>query len=66
MAQQAAATASVEVSKREKELVEVFRQKGLNVAEVDTAGFRDTVLKKVPFEQYGYEKADWDRIQAVK
>ncbi|GAB1575854.1 sialic acid TRAP transporter substrate-binding protein SiaP [Bordetella petrii] len=66
VAQQAAATASVEVAKREKELVEVFRQKGLNVAEVDTAGFRDTVLKKVPFEQYGYEKADWDQIQAVK
>ena len=23
-------------------------------------------LKTVPFEQYGYQKADWDRIQAIK
>ena len=33
---------------------------------VNTAEFRDTVLKTVPFEQYGYQKADWDRIQAIK
>ncbi|CAP44293.1 sialic acid TRAP transporter substrate-binding protein SiaP [Bordetella petrii] len=66
VAQQAAATASIEVAKREQELVEVFRKKGLNVAEVDTNAFRETVLKKVPFEQYGYQKADWDAIQAIK
>ncbi|HYG44272.1 MAG TPA: sialic acid TRAP transporter substrate-binding protein SiaP [Bordetella sp.] len=66
VAQQAAATASVEVAKREKELVDVFRKQGLNVAEVDTGAFREIVLKKVPFEQYGYEKADWEAIQAVK
>jgi len=66
VAQQAAATASIEVAKREQELVEVFRKKGLNVAEVDTKAFRETVLKKVPFEQYGYQKADWDAIQAIK
>jgi len=66
VAQEAAATASREVIKREQELVEVFRKKGLNVAEVDTNAFRDIVLKKVPFEQYGYEKADWQAIQDVK
>jgi len=24
------------------------------------------VLKNVPFEQFGYQKSDWDRIQAIK
>ena len=66
VAQEAAAKASLEVAAREKELAAVFRSKGLAVAEVNTADFRDTVLKNVPFEQFGYQKADWDRIQAVK
>ncbi|OZI52318.1 sialic acid TRAP transporter substrate-binding protein SiaP [Bordetella genomosp. 4] len=66
VAQEAAAKASLEVIAREKELVDVFRKKGLTVTEVDTAAYRDTVLKKVPFEQYGYEKADWEAIQAIK
>lgn len=66
VAQEAAATASMEVVAREKELVDVFRKQGLNVAEVDTNAFREIVLKKVPFEQYGYEKSDWEAIQAVK
>jgi len=64
--QEAAAKASKEVAAREKELVDVFKAKGINVVSVDTNDFRDTVLQKVPFEQYGYSKADWDRIQAVK
>ena len=66
VAQEAAEKASGEVIQREKELVDVFRKKGLNVAEVDTNEFRDIVLQKVPFEKYGYEKADWEAIQAVK
>ena len=66
VAQEAAAKASVEIAAREKELVKVFRDQKLTVTEVNTADFRDTVLKNVPFEQFGYQKADWDRIQAVK
>jgi tripartite ATP-independent transporter DctP family solute receptor len=66
VAQEAAAKASADVEAREKELVQVFKDKGINVIPVDTADFRATVLKNVPFEQYGYSKADWDRIQAVK
>jgi tripartite ATP-independent transporter DctP family solute receptor len=66
VAQEAAAKASVEIESREKELVKVFRDKNLSVAEVNTADFRDTVLKNVTFEQFGYQKADWDRIQAIK
>jgi len=64
--QEAAAKASIQVAEREKELVDVFKSKGINVVAVDKNEFRDTVLQKVPFEQYGYQKADWDRIQAVK
>ena len=66
VAQEAAAKASLDVAAREKELVKVFRDKGLAVTEVNTADFRDTVLKNVSFEQYGYQKADWDRIEAIK
>ena len=64
--QEAAAKASKEVAAREKELAGIFRSKGISVNDVNTAEFRDTVLKTVKFEQFGYQKADWDRIQAVK
>ena len=66
VALEAAAKASQEVAAREKELVAVFRGKGLSVVDVNTGEFRDTVLKNVPFEQFGYQKPDWDRIQAIK
>ena len=36
------------------------------VVEVDTDAFRKIVVQKVSFEQYGYQKADWDRIQAIQ
>src|SRR5438477_9322850 len=66
VAQEAAAKASLDVAAREKELVKVFRDKGITVSEVNTADFRDTVLKNVSFESFDYRKADWERIQAVK
>jgi hypothetical protein len=28
--------------------------------------FKDAVLKNVTFEQFGYRKADYDKIQAIK
>lgn len=65
VAQEAAEKASQEVAAKEKELVATFKAKGLTVTEVNTAEFRDTVLKSVPFEQFGYQKADWERIQAL-
>ena len=64
--QEAAAKASKQVQAREKELLEVFKQKGLTIVEVDTADFRDQVMKTITFESFGYRKADWDRIQAIK
>jgi len=66
VAQEAAAKATQDVAAREKELVGIFKAKGIPVTEVNTAEFRDTVLKSVPFEQFGYQKADWERIQAIK
>jgi tripartite ATP-independent transporter DctP family solute receptor len=66
VAQEAAAKASAEVVARERELVGVFKAKGLSVTDVDKADFRDTVLKNVTFESFGYRKADWDKIQAIK
>lgn len=65
VAQEAAEKASQEVAAKEKELVATFKAKGLTVTEVDKNEFRDTVLKNVPFEQFGYQKADWERIQAL-
>lgn len=66
VAMEAAAKASQEVAAREAELAAVFRGKGISVVDVNKDEFRDTVLKSVPFEQFGYQKADWDRIQAIK
>jgi tripartite ATP-independent transporter DctP family solute receptor len=66
VAQEAAVKATAEIRAREKELVEEFRKKGLAVTEVDRNDFRDTVLKNVTFESFGYRKADWDRIQALQ
>jgi len=66
VAQEASAKATADIVAREKELVAVFKQRGLNVVDVNTAEFRDAVLKSVPFEQFGYQKGDWERIQALK
>ena len=54
------------VEEREAKLVEEFRGKGLNVTEVDKADFEKNVLEKIPFEEFGYEKSDWEAIRAVQ
>jgi hypothetical protein len=33
---------------------------------VNKAEFKDAVMQNVPFEQYDYRQADWERIQAIK
>jgi TRAP-type C4-dicarboxylate transport system substrate-binding protein len=66
VAQEAAARATAQIQKREKELVDFFKQKGLTVTEVDKNEFKETVMKNVSFETFGYRKADWEKIQAVK
>ena len=42
------------------------KDKGLSVTEIDKADFLANVQKNVTFEQFGYRKADWDRIQAIR
>ena len=66
VAQEAAERASKQIQAREVELVGFFKDKGLEVTEVDTAGFKEAVAKNVTFEKFGYRKEDWDRIQAIK
>ena len=66
VAQEASVKASSEVAAREKELIGIFKSKGINVTEVDKNDFREAVLKNVTFESFGYQKADWDKIEAIK
>ena len=66
VAQEAAARATAEIQAKEKELVDFFKQKGLTVSEVNKDDFKENVLKNVSFETFGYRKADFDRIQAIK
>ncbi len=63
---EAAARGTDEILKREVELVDEFRKKGLTVTQVDRSGFQQAVLKAVPMESLGYQKADWDKIQAIR
>jgi len=66
VAKQAAERTTAQVAASEKKMVEIFKQRGLTVTEVDVDDFRNTVLEKVAFKQFGYEKSDWERIQAVQ
>lgn len=64
--QEAAARTTKIIEDREKALVDDFKKKGVNVAEVDKSDFEKNVLDKVKFEDFGYEKADWEAIRAIK
>lgn len=66
VAQEAAVRATKKIQASEAELIQFFKDKGLTVTEVNRDEFRDAVMKNVPFEQFGYRKADWERIQAVR
>lgn len=66
VAQEAATRATAQIKKREGELVQFFKDKGVTVSDIDRKEFLDTVLANAKFETYGYNKADWDRIQAIK
>jgi TRAP-type C4-dicarboxylate transport system substrate-binding protein len=64
--QEAAARATRIVQEREAALVQAFKDRGLNVEEVDKAAFEQVVRAKVPLEDFGYKQADYDRIRAVQ
>ncbi|MFD1744921.1 sialic acid TRAP transporter substrate-binding protein SiaP [Rhizobium helianthi] len=63
---EAAARTTKTIEQKEKALVEEFKKKGLSVTEVDTADFEKNVLEKAKFEDFGYEKADWEAIRAIR
>ncbi|MER8500361.1 MULTISPECIES: sialic acid TRAP transporter substrate-binding protein SiaP [unclassified Mesorhizobium] len=64
--QEAAARATAKIVAREKELAQVFKDRGITVTDVDRADFEKNVLEKVTFEEFGYNKADWEAIRAIK
>lgn len=63
---EAAQKASQEIMDREARLADVFRQRGLTVTNVDRDSFQKAVLKAVPMETMGYQRSDWDKIQAIR
>src|SRR5574343_1145493 len=64
--QEAAARATAKIKKREAELVDEFKKKGLQIVQVDFQSFVDAVLKNRPLESLGYTRADYDKIQAAR
>jgi tripartite ATP-independent transporter DctP family solute receptor len=66
VAHEAAARASVEIQRRELELVGEFRSKGLGVHEVDRQSFRDAVTRSRSAASLGYEQSDYERIVAIR
>ena len=64
--QEAAAKSTAEIIKKEGELAAFFESKGVKVSKVDRSEFLAAVTKSATFEEFGYRKADWDRIQAIK
>ncbi|MGL5448353.1 MAG: sialic acid TRAP transporter substrate-binding protein SiaP [Rhabdaerophilum sp.] len=66
VSQEASARATKQIKADEQKLVQFFKDKGLTVTEINRQEFLDAVAKGVTFEQFGYRKADWDKIQAVK
>ena len=63
---EAADRATAQIKKREAELVDEFKKKGLQIVNVDRQSFVDAVLKNSTPESMGYERKDYDRIVAIK
>ena len=64
--QEAAVNATADIRKREGELVEEFKKKGINVVTVDRNDFQQRVLKAISFESMKLDKKDWDRVVNIK
>jgi TRAP-type C4-dicarboxylate transport system substrate-binding protein len=63
---EAAARSTKTIEGREQALVDEFKKKGITVTEVDKADFEKNVVEKAKFEDFGYDKADWEAIRAIK
>ena len=66
VALEAAARATAQIKKRESELVDEFKKKGLGINAVNRQSFVDAVLKNKSVESMGFDKKDYDRIVGLK
>jgi TRAP-type C4-dicarboxylate transport system substrate-binding protein len=66
VAQEAAARATAQIKKREAELVDEFKKKGLGVHAVNRQSFVDAVTKAKSVTSMGFDQKDYDRIVAIK
>jgi tripartite ATP-independent transporter DctP family solute receptor len=64
--QEAAANATAEIQKREAELGDEFKKRGITIIPVDKTSFKEAILKNVSLESMGFSRADWEKIQAIK
>jgi tripartite ATP-independent transporter DctP family solute receptor len=66
VALEAAARATAKIKKRESELVDEFKKKGLGIHTVNRQSFVDAVLKAKSVESMGFDRKDYDRIVGIK
>jgi tripartite ATP-independent transporter DctP family solute receptor len=66
VARTAAAQATEKIKKREAELADEFRKKGLQIVQVDRQSFISAVLKTSTPESMGFSRSDYDKIVAIK
>ncbi len=66
ISREAAVNATNEIRKREGELVDEFKKKGINVVTVDRNDFQLRVLRSITFELMNLDKRDWYRINTIK
>jgi len=64
--QEAAERATKIIQEREAALVDTFKERGINVTEVDKASFEQAVLENAPVDSLGYNQADWEAIRAIQ
>jgi tripartite ATP-independent transporter DctP family solute receptor len=63
---EAAARATAKIKKRESELVDEFKKKGLGIHAMNRQSFVDAVLKAKSVESMGFDRKDYDRIVGLK
>jgi tripartite ATP-independent transporter DctP family solute receptor len=66
VALEAAERATKKIQQREAELIPFFKDKGLEVIEVNKAEFEEAVHKYTSVEDMKYRQEDWEAIQALK
>jgi len=64
--QEAAARATAMIKKREAELVDEFKKKGIGIQTVNRQSFIDAVVKSVTPASLGFDPKDYERIVAIK